>query len=117
MPEVRLLVLAAPYRAGETLVVGRHRRHVHFLPRAGLDVLAQANAQLAPVVPVLHLDAAAFAIDAEPQLVEVTGRPTRRVDHAKRAVREVDGHREAVVGIELVLADLVARGLVEGLEP
>jgi hypothetical protein len=38
------------------------------------------------------------------------------VDDAERAIVEIDRHREAVVGVELVVADAVAFGLVEGLE-
>src|SRR3569833_4144487 len=66
---------------------------------------------------VLHLDAATLAIDAQAKLVEVARGPARRVEHAQRTIGEIDRHGEAVIGVELVLADLVAGRLVEGLEP
>ena len=62
------------------------------------------------------LDGALGAIDAEPQVVEVAGGEAAGMDDADGAVLEADGHGEAVVGVEVVVADLVAGRLVEGLE-
>ena len=72
---------------------------------------------MAAVVPVLHLDTALAAIDAEPQLVHVPRGPAGGVDDAERAVVEIHRHGEAVIGVEFVLADAIAVGLVEGLQP
>ncbi len=79
--------------------------------------LRQAGAQIGPAGVVDHLDRALLAIDAEPQLVELAGRRAARLDRADRAVGEIDIHGEAVIGVEIVFADLVARRLVEGLQP
>jgi len=106
VPEARLHRLAGLHGFDEPLVIGLDRRDLHLFPVAGLDIVAEADAQLAPVVPVLHLDAALLAVHAETKLVEVSRCPAGRMDDPERAVREIDRHREAVIGIEIVLADL-----------
>ena len=81
--------LLSAERLDEALVVGRHGLDVHLLPAGRLDVVVQRHAQLAAIVPVLHLDAALFAIDAQALIDDVHGCPERGMDYADRAIREL----------------------------
>ncbi|MNU98004.1 hypothetical protein D3C71_881030 [compost metagenome] len=56
-------------------------------------------------------------MDAQAEFVEVARRPAAGVDDAHGAVLKLGGHGEAVIGVEIVDADLVALIFVEGLQP
>src|SRR5690606_21454280 len=56
---------------------------------------------------VQHFDATLVTIDAQTQLVDVPGCPAARMNDAEGTAAEGCRHDEAVVGIEVVLANLV----------
>ncbi len=82
-----------------------------------MHVFSKAGAKCRFTGIVDHLDRAGFAIDPEAQLIHLSGRRARRLDRPDRPIGEIDIHRKAVIRIKIIFADLVARRLVEGLQP
>src|SRR5690606_18426218 len=58
-------VLSRTAGLDEPLVVRRHRVYGDLGPSAGFHIRTETGEELAPVVPVLHLDRALFAINAQ----------------------------------------------------
>ncbi len=97
--------LAGPDGLDEALVVGFDRVERNIAPCGGMDIVAEAGAQGRFAGVVDHFDRTGLAIDAQPQLVELAGRRTGCLDRPDRASGEIDIHREAVIGIEIIFVD------------
>ncbi len=63
-----------------------------------------------------HLQRTLVAVDAQAQFVEMARCPAAGVNDAHGAVFQLGGHGEAVIGVEIVGADLVAFIFVERLQ-
>src|SRR3954447_9963214 len=71
--ERRLLRLARADRGGEALVVRLDRIIGNVAPVRGVEIAIRAGAQIRTPGIVDHLDRTLLAIDAQPELVELTG--------------------------------------------
>src|SRR4051794_8622252 len=100
MAEVRAELHATCHGLGKTLIISGNRRYLDRLPVRSFHVLTKAAIQFGTAWTVDDLEAALLAVDAQPQLIQVSGCPAARVDDTERAIGEIDRHGEAVIGIQ-----------------
>ena len=84
------------------------------MPFSTLQIGRKTGPQARDVLFPRHLDAALVAIQAQAQVVQMTAGKARRGHGAQRAVGQHQLHGGAVIGVQHIVTDLVARCLVEG---